>query len=160
VAFIYNNVGYAVETADGWTVDYPTNLAANPKFVSLALDAADRPRLAIAAGFAQLLTYAEPDDDGWATALVYDSGYQERIEGCDIAVDADGAPHIVFADVHKGTLEYATRDAAEWRVEALDFCGMGLSPHITIEQGDRAQITYVGGQGVWRATFKLPLEGK
>ncbi|MGC8780122.1 MAG: hypothetical protein ACP5UQ_04570, partial [Anaerolineae bacterium] len=139
-------LAYARRTAVGWEFDKIESLASAAPFISLALDAADRPHVAYYDEAARRLRYARLTDGGWEIRTVDDDG--DVGAGCSLALDAAGRPHISYYnyDTVRGALRYATWDgdaAHSWQIEVVDDADdVGGYTSLALDGSGRPAISY------------------
>lgn len=80
-----------------------------------------------------------PGGGAWVREEVYANGF-----GPDLALDAQGAPHLVFEDIGTPKTLYATKTPSGWVIETVD--GLNGSRHSRIRVDDlgRVHVVYAG----------------
>jgi hypothetical protein len=130
-----NALKIALRDASGWR--YEVVDPAGGGDMSLALDAAGRPRLSYARS--GQLRYATRDPGGWRIVNVAAGSFAHT----SLALDANGYAHISAYDSANADLVYAWQDAAGWHVEVVDSQGdVGQGNSLALNAAGQAMISY------------------
>jgi hypothetical protein len=130
-----NALKIALRDASGWR--YEVVDSAGGGDMSLALDAAGRPRLSYARS--GQLRYAIRDPGGWRVVNVAAGSFAQT----SLALDANGYAHISAYDAANADLVYAWQDAAGWHVEVVDSHGaVGQGNSLALNAAGQAVISY------------------
>ncbi|MEI6915539.1 MAG: hypothetical protein WCL39_10435, partial [Armatimonadota bacterium] len=111
---------YSVRTAGVWASEtiaaYPG--VPSPEWCSLALDAANGPRVSFCDDVNSDLKYAYKTGSAWIV-LTLDSGSDLTGYRNDIEMDASGYPHIAYTDGTAGKLRHVWLTASGWNWEEI-----------------------------------------
>lgn len=126
----------------------------NVQFVTLAIDAADVPKVAYREAAARQLRYAEWNGTAWIPEVVDsqgDVGWDARL-----ALDGNGNPHVAYYDRNLGVLRYARRTPEGWATHVADHrsvvgwqsslvVGSDGRPHIAHYRWTTGSVVYTVG---------------
>ncbi|HSJ58473.1 MAG TPA: hypothetical protein VLC95_14925, partial [Anaerolineae bacterium] len=145
LSFVATLPGSAALDAPLAPLDWPVECVDCPAGIellgdhALRLDAAGNPRIAYGG---EHLSYAHHDGAEWHLEIV--DATDGVGEDASLALDAAGAPHILYDAPGTRELRYAWHDGASWHVEVVDggiwFGGGGLS--LALDAGGRAHASY------------------
>jgi hypothetical protein len=92
------------------------------KFNSIAVDSKGNPHIAYANVKSENsgLRYASWNGESWKTEILEGASGPFPVYSVALVLDKDDNPHIVYSDVQKSVLKYATRRAGVWQMQAID----------------------------------------
>ena len=134
---------YEREIGDGGTsFDYN----ALNRHISIATDSADQPHIIYSAS-TNSVTYAYKEGSGWNTEIIDDLSISSYSQGdCSIAIDTNGYPHVIYADVANGALKYAVKNSHGWQKEIVDsgpdFLSIGVINSLALDSANSPHILY------------------
>lgn len=139
----FDNRDLKYATFDGTMWNIATiDPASSANATSIVIDAAGRPHiLYYDAAFTNDVKYAQWDGTQWVTELVLaqdDVGYAP-----DLALDADGTPHIVFSNLTDKSVRYGHKTAMGWVFQLVDkFSNASGTNAIAIDSKGRIHLAY------------------
>lgn len=138
---------------DGGRWQAETVALTRPVGISAAVDAMGRLHVVHANYAAEPeVRYTRRGPSGWTTERVLDAGARHP----QMALDADGRPHIVYGRVLDGerdsesVVRVMRFDGTGWRMSDL---GYGRNPSIALGPDGRTHVVYENGPGLWHAYF-------
>lgn len=129
-----------------WEIATVAELTSTARFISLALDGADRPHISYYDEWAQELHYARWTESAWEIFTVDSDG--DVGVGSSLALDAGGHPHISYYDYDSvaGALRYATWDGVAgqpWVIQVADDANdVGGYTSLALDRAGRPVISY------------------
>jgi hypothetical protein len=125
------------------------------KFSSLAIDSSDHPHVSYYDESTGDLKYATKTASGWVPEVVAPAGKPNAGSFAiytSIAVDAAGAPRIIYYDDNTHQLKYAVKTAGSWAIETVDAgCGPcalnGFFPSLALDSSGNPHVSYYGNPG-------------
>jgi hypothetical protein len=133
-------------TGTQWAITTVAEITSTARFISLALDGADRPHISYYDEWDQDLRYARWTESAWEIFTVDSEG--DLGAGSSLALDADGHPHISYYDYDSvaGALRYATWDGVAghaWAIQvADDAADVGGYTSLALDRAGRPVISY------------------
>lgn len=110
-----------------WMGNYWEAVTADPqggsgKFNSIAVDSKDMPHIAYANVKAETsgLRYVSWDGKVWNREIIEGAEGPTPVYAVNLVLDSHDNPHIVYSDVARRLLKYATRVNKQWRIEIID----------------------------------------
>jgi hypothetical protein len=117
IAYAGDCIYYAWHDGLAWQIEVVEDVRGAASYVSLSLDAADRPRLTYSDPASGDLKYAWNDGAGWHVEIVDSVGYVTDFGS--LALDGAGRPHIGYRDLTNADVKYAWHDGTIWHVETV-----------------------------------------
>jgi hypothetical protein len=137
---------YTRWTGVQWEITKVEDVPSTTRFVSMALDHADRPHISYYDEWTQDLHYARWTGSAWEIHTVDSDG--EVGAGSSLALDAEGRPHISYYDYDsvRGALRYASWDGVAghaWAIQvADDVDDVGGYTSLALDRAGRPVISY------------------
>lgn len=137
-----NSIKYARRTGATWQIAMVVVLpgASQTIMLDMALDPAERPHICYYDELADALKHTAYDGAAWRTDTVAGGIVSYNGQGCSIAVDGDGRPHISFRNLG---MFYARYDGGQWHLTEVDndfFAGRVSS--LALDVHGRPRIAY------------------
>ncbi len=134
----YQYLWYTFKDVAGWHTEELPSLGAHA-WVSLALDNAGHPHIAVEAGGELRYVYREPSE--WVVKTLDDAGSVGHY--CSLVLDQEGFPHVSYSDGTNGDLKYAWQDSAGWYIERVDSVGaVGSHCSLALDADGHPHIGY------------------
>jgi len=150
-------IHYASQTADGWSSEVVADADNSGGRNALAIDADGHAHIAFSKAYCYWtndyfwqcmineVDYATNASGSWLVETVEESSDGEY-SGCDVdlALDAAGAPHIVFAQSYPRLLFYAVPDGEGWMIETVEEATTSYKVHpaLLVNDTGEALVSY------------------
>jgi hypothetical protein len=137
-----NGLRYATNVSGSWaSAEVNTGgsfVCRGPGSVSLGVDLAGAAHIAYSGGFPDYgLKYATNRGGAWTVSIIWPS----PIDRVSLAVDPNGAVHIVYTD-NLTNLWYAHYVSGTWTSEAIEAAGFSYYPSLGLDAAGKAHVSY------------------
>ncbi len=154
-------VEYALKDNGSWSVQYIDGGGIGAMWISLDLDARNRPSILYYADVQREVRYASSEDDGtWHKELVETIGLiaSTRREG-SLAIDYTGIPHAVYvfwSSAETSGIRHAQREGGTWRFENVT--DVGSQPAVSVAPDGVVKVAYEWSMIVDPATYTYDID--
>jgi uncharacterized repeat protein (TIGR01451 family) len=130
-----------LNASSNWVVEVVDTVEGTNRYVSLALDKANRPHIAYFDPMSENLKYARLNGTVWQTETVDAQGLVGWY--ASLALDEFDRPHISYYDYTNADLKYAWHNGSMWQTEIVDSMGnVGSNATLALDQSNRPHISY------------------
>ena len=139
-----NAIRVATGRAGSWSIVTAVQASETGRYASLIIDQEEVMHLAYYDGDPNNdLIYSYYDEFGWHPSRVDTNG--DVGQHASLALDQDNRPHLAYYDATRADLKYAVREGDNWRVERVNFLGLGnvgRYPSIQIDSLGQPLVAY------------------